>query len=273
MSRLADRHNIIANAQRVLGKPESVRWRIFEKINGKLASAQIADSLSLEQPNVARDIKVLDDAGLIVKTSQKGNAGIYDKVPDLKHVNLKHQPKAPQPSIQPKLPAKRKVLPDIPYFTPNDLSELNRNTDAYQALYAFENSVRNFISTVATNRFASNWWSSLKLTTDLKKSITERMTEDQDNRWHGKRKAHEIYYTDFKDLESIIINNWPTFSSFFPRKDGQFFVKRVLSPILPSRNIIAHTNPITSKEARRLALNFQDWRDQLGVSQQTIKAA
>ncbi len=99
------------------------------------------------------------------------------------------------------------------------------------------------------------------------------MGEDQDNRWHERRKAHEIYYTDFKDLEAIIINNWPIFKTFFPRTDGQFFVKRVLSPILPSRNIIAHTNPITSKEARRLALNFQDWRDQLGLGQQTIKAA
>jgi|SRR5205809_6361568 len=103
-------------------------------------------------------------------------------------------------------PTKRRTPAHVPYFTSDDLSELSRNSDAYATLYAFENSARNFISTVAIQQFGSRWWASMKISSDTQENISKRMSEDQNSRWHQKRKAHPLYYTDFKDLESIIIN-------------------------------------------------------------------
>lgn len=266
MARLSERKNIIRNAIDVLGKPGSVKWRIFEKVNGKLNAPKIAQSLSLQPTNVTNDLRVLDDSGLIRAVGKIGKSVIYDKIPELKHVNLKSHVKIAKTGkvITPiKVELRPKIPTDIPFLTSDDISNLRRMPEAYAILYAFENSVRKFIQKVGQDHYSNSWWNNLNISGGIQKTLQIRRNEEDENRWHEKRNAHEIYYTDFKDLESIIINNWKIFKNFFPKKDGQFFVKRVLKTVVPGRNIIAHSNPLHPREVRRLIENYTDWKNQM----------
>lgn len=89
MTRLAELDSIIRNALVVLGKPGSRRWRVFEAVNGRLNTSQIAKNLNKRETNVAGELAILRDRGLIVAVKTKGRVSTYAKIPELKGVNLR----------------------------------------------------------------------------------------------------------------------------------------------------------------------------------------
>lgn len=128
--------------------------------------------------------------------------------------------------------------------------------EVYPTFYVFENSVRNFILTIMMRQFGTDWWSS-KVSNEVKKEVSARVEDEKNNPWHGsKRNVHEIFYTNFGDLKSIIIRNWDVFKNYFPRQD---WVTSRFSDIEPSRNIIAHNNPLHIDDRKRIETYFTDW--------------
>ncbi len=144
------------------------------------------------------------------------------------------------------------VDPLLPRKLVEDAKEM---ASAYPVVYIFENSVRNLVSSVMTTKHREIWWDS-KVGARIREKVKDRMEKEDKNRWHSRRGAHPIFYTDIDDLKSIITTNWADFEDIFPSDQ---WVAGKIDEIEMSRNVIAHNNPLEERDITRLNLNLQDW--------------
>lgn len=151
----------------------------------------------------------------------------------------------------------RVVDPFLPVKLIKQATEMSR---VYPIVYLFENSVRNLIQVVLEGKYGPNWWDD-KIPRNVKRDVEKRLIKEKENRWHGKRGAHKIFYTNIGDLNSIIATNWSDFKDIFP---SQTWIKSRIDEIELSRNIIAHNNPLSDRDIKRLKLYFEDWIKQIG---------
>lgn len=112
-----------------------------------------------------------------------------------------------------------------------------------------------------TEARGADWWANGGASNELKKKIEGRQEKEGVNRWHVRRGAQEIYYTDFGDLIAIIRNDWSTFEDLFP---DQNWITNRLVELEASRNIIAHSNTLDERELTRVRMYLQDWTRQVG---------
>jgi hypothetical protein len=103
MSKLATLDHIYRNAAHVLGKPGSRRWQVFDAVNGRFTSPEIADSLGIARSNCANDVTELFNKGLIEEAATKGPATVYRKIPELRNVNLRPYVRTAKEFRSPKL--------------------------------------------------------------------------------------------------------------------------------------------------------------------------
>lgn len=141
-------------------------------------------------------------------------------------------------------------------LTPGMIKQAAEMAEVYPFVYILENSFRELILITLEKKHGKDWWSKATISSDVRKKVDSRVDQEDENRWHTKRGAHQILYTDFSDIGGIIINNWPEFKDVFKK---QYRLQAKLEEIELSRNIIAHNNPLPDKEIRRLRLNFDDW--------------
>jgi hypothetical protein len=132
--------------------------------------------------------------------------------------------------------------------------------EAHLAFFCFENSARELIAQRLSENHGPTWWDECA-TSPLKKKVEERQDKEGKNRWHMKRGAGEVYYTDFGDLASLIRNNWDDFEDLFP--DPEWVISR-FTELEASRNIVAHNNTLEKRERDRIALYLRDWVRQVG---------
>lgn len=137
--------------------------------------------------------------------------------------------------------------------------ETKRMAQVYPRLYVLENSLRFLITNTMKKKHGNDWWDS-KVPVAIRRNAESRKNHEGRNRWHSRRGSHEIFYTDFGDLSSIIINSWDDFKEVFP---SQRWIQARVEDIELSRNIIAHNNPLPEREIKRLELYFEDFRRQL----------
>jgi len=129
----------------------------------------------------------------------------------------------------------------------------------YTLLYIFENSVRNLIIKVLSNKYGANWWDAVA-PTSAKECAEKVMKREKRKAHHGKRGAHPIYYTEISHLKSFITTQWPLFNPLF---DSQEWIKVKIDEIEHSRNIIAHNNPLKKRDITRIEVNVLDWIEQI----------
>jgi len=137
--------------------------------------------------------------------------------------------------------------------------EARKMAEVYPRLYVVENSLRHLIVHTLRKKHGDTWWN-CRVPTAVKRSVESRKRQEGKNRWHTRRGGHNIFYTDFGDLGSIIINNWEDFKEIFP---SQRWIQTRIDEIELSRNIIAHNNPLPKREIKRLELYFEDLKRQL----------
>lgn len=142
------------------------------------------------------------------------------------------------------------------------IDEATQMANVYPIVYVFENSVRNLISHVMSTKHGDKWWDQ-KVSSTIKKKVRERIEKEDKNRWHGKRGAHPIFYSDIDDLNSIITTNWQDFKDVFP--SHQWVTARI-DEIEMSRNVVAHNNPLEKRDIQRLELYLGDWIKQISRS-------
>jgi len=151
---------------------------------------------------------------------------------------------------------------------PNDLiKDAHGNAEIYQALFIFENSVRYFIEKALEKKCGKNWWNANGIiNNDIKQKVRQRLQDEKINAFHGKRGVHEIFYTDFAELATIIKNNAGIFNPLFTGIKGRTsFLTQKLEELAISRNTLAHTCPLKKKDRDRFLLYFQDWYEELNV--------
>jgi len=155
--------------------------------------------------------------------------------------------------------ALQRVMP-LEDFSAELRSSAMRALPAYLAFFVFENSVRDVVSERLSERIGADWWETAA-SNSLRNKVEHRQRSEGKDRWHMRRGATEIYYTDFGDLASIIRNNWEHFEDLFP--DINWVVSR-FDELEKSRNIVAHNNLLESHEVGRITLYLRDWIRQVG---------
>jgi hypothetical protein len=131
---------------------------------------------------------------------------------------------------------------------------------AFLAFYCFENAARELISERMTQQYGPDWWETYA-SQELRRKVGERRDKEGRNRWHTRRGAQEINYTDFGDLATLVRNNWSDFSDLFP---DQNWVSGRFGELEQSRNIIAHNNQLDDREVDRIRMYLADWLQQVG---------
>lgn len=155
--------------------------------------------------------------------------------------------------------AVQRVMP-LEDFSPDIRRQAMLALPAYLAFFCLENAVRELVIERMTDTFGNDWWGTCA-SSDLRKRVEQRQDKEGNNRWHIRRGAQEIYYTDFGDLLTIIRNNWTQFEDLFP--DQNWLANR-LTELEASRNIIAHSNTLDDRELLRVKMYLQDWTRQVG---------
>lgn len=130
---------------------------------------------------------------------------------------------------------------------------------AYLAFFCLENSARELISDRMAERHGTDWWN--KVSRSIQEKVEKRQAQEGKDRWHMKRGATHIYYTDFGDLKAIIQLNWTDFEDLFP--DVNWVILR-FTELEASRNIVAHNNVLEKNEIDRIKLYLVDWVRQVG---------
>lgn len=130
-----------------------------------------------------------------------------------------------------------------------------RMADIYPKMYVLENSLRNVISRVLRGKHGKQWWDACA-PTDVRKRVADRKDAEARKPWHGKRGSHEIYYSDFADLRRLLVANWDEFSSIFP---SQQWITQKLEELEAPRNVMAHNNPVSERDAKRIEVYSDDW--------------
>jgi hypothetical protein len=141
-------------------------------------------------------------------------------------------------------------------FLPSAIAEdAARMATIYSRLYVLENSIRIVISRILAAKYGKDWWSS-QVPAEVRNQVDQRKASESKKPWHGRRGSHEIYYSDFSDLRRLIVKNWPDFIFLFP---SQHWIGQKLEELEAPRNIVAHNNPLSAGDQRRIELYFDDW--------------
>lgn len=130
----------------------------------------------------------------------------------------------------------------------------------YRILFVFENLVRDFIITRLAELDGEDWFDK-RASATMKKKVGDRQKDEQKNQWHVGRNKQPIYYLDFGDLGLLITNHWDVFKDFF---DNQAWIISRIQDAERTRNVIAHTNLLSSEEGERLEMYFRDFLRQIG---------
>ncbi len=131
----------------------------------------------------------------------------------------------------------------------------------YTSISAFENSVREFVSKKLLDEKKENWWEEC-VSEKVRKKAESRKEDEEKVRWHTQRGEDPIYFTDFGELISIILQNWDLFE---PHLESIEWVKQMLKTVERSRNVIMHSGHLQNEDVERVGSCIRDWIRQVGT--------
>ena len=152
----------------------------------------------------------------------------------------------------------------INQILPDNIKQKGREmAEVYLYLYCVENSLRLFIEKVAKDKWGENYFSQLHPNKDIVKSISQRKQQENKNKWLPLRGDSEIFYLDFKDLGTIIQNNWNLFRSYFP---NQSWILTKINELAECRNLVAHNSFIQSHQKDVIRVSYNGILKQLNIT-------
>lgn len=261
-----DKKETIKQLQEAVGR-SAIRLQILKNITKKESVDEIVRRLNIPQPTVSKAISRFETYKLIEFVKKKGKSEIYDKKPMLKQIGsldrwIKVEIDESPNDENGRTKAKQRIqVPSsIPFIDPQTERDADKMARPYIVLYLFENSLRNFIIKILDAKHGENWWNTIGIKNEILDKVKSRKNLENEHKWHVRRGAHEIFYTDLEDL------------TYFLRKDDEF--KNYMSiehwsttigiALKLSRNIVDHHNPLPSREIRRLEQTLEDWKRQVG---------
>ena len=144
---------------------------------------------------------------------------------------------------------------------PDAVADATKMSAIYIAIASFENMVRELISNRLLEEKGANWWDT-QVSTDVRKRAERKIKEQEKIRWHGTRGISPIFFTELKDLVSIIQQNWSSFEDLLPDID---WVRHIVRTIECSRNVIMHSGQLSIDDIERVGMNIRDWIRQIGT--------
>jgi hypothetical protein len=138
-----------------------------------------------------------------------------------------------------------------------------RMAEIYPVLYAFENSMREFIDGHLSNAYGSKWHEDPKLTTKgMRERVERNRSVEGAYRYHSRRTDRFIYYTDLGDLPKMVqsASGWKVFKALLPTA---IWLELRVEAIEVSRNVVAHMNPLSKRDMDRIRMHFREWLDQI----------
>lgn len=133
--------------------------------------------------------------------------------------------------------------------------DASRMASIYPQMYVLENSIRTVIARVLRAKYGNDWWSK-RAPKEVQGKVKDRRDKESKTPWHGKRGSHDIFYSDFSDLRKLIVGSWGDFKPIFPT---QQWITQKLEELEPPRNILAHHNPVSKQDIKRIELYSDDW--------------
>ncbi|WKZ70872.1 MAG: DUF2240 family protein [Melioribacteraceae bacterium] len=152
------------------------------------------------------------------------------------------------------------------------LNDAKAMSEIYPLIYVFENSIRNFLRLVFDKEYPDGWWSENRITNTPFRNANSRKTKEGENLWHGKRgQSSMLDYVDLDELEAIIYRNTQVLTPYFKNLPHQLDWLRIkIKEIYPSRNILAHNNPLSKNDIDRIKVICRDWNSQLPVLKEKL---
>jgi len=142
-------------------------------------------------------------------------------------------------------------------------TEAQRMAAVYPMLYAFENSVREFVEGHLTAQLGKDWYDDPKVVSaSIRKTVERNKGAEGQHRYHSRRNARPLYYTNIADLAAIVMSEraWPVFRSLFP---SDKWLGALIEKIETSRNVVAHMNPLQKRDIDRIRISLEDWVAQI----------
>lgn len=130
----------------------------------------------------------------------------------------------------------------------------------YTATASFENSVRDLVSGVLTEKVGEKWWS--KVVKGIREPAEKRMVEEKKAKWHTQRGLDPINYTTLNNLLSLMRHNW---AHFEPHIHDIEWASAVFDAIERSRNVIMHSGQLEKADIERLGIYIRDWVKQVAT--------
>jgi hypothetical protein len=140
------------------------------------------------------------------------------------------------------------------------VNEAVKMSAVYIAIASFENTIRELISSHLLEEKKADWWNTC-VSSEIRKRAEQKMQEEHQIRWHQARGLNPIYFTELKDLTSIIQQNWPSFEALLHDMD---WVRHLIRTIERSRNVIMHSGQLAIDDVERIGMNIRDWIRQVG---------
>lgn len=148
----------------------------------------------------------------------------------------------------------------LKYIDDDFLLPAKRMATVYAGIAAFENSVRALVRKVLIESLQADWWDK-GVSESVRKKAESRNAEEQKIKWHSKRGGDLISFTDFGQLNSIIVNNWALFEGLLQR---QQWVQNIFDTMERSRNVIMHSGELPIEDVERVGICIRDWMKQTG---------
>jgi hypothetical protein len=97
----------------------------------------------------------------------------------------------------------------------------------------------------------------------VRKTVEINKKAEGRNRYHSRRNAPPIYYTNIDNLGSIAMSEkgCPVFKP--PLFPSDKWLPSLLEKVEASRNVVAHMNPLQKRDIDRIKFNFGDWLEQI----------
>lgn len=154
----------------------------------------------------------------------------------------------------------RKLL-GIDVMDAQHVASADRMSQVYVAIAAFENSVRQLVSSVLQEAHGDNWWTQC-VQVSIRNDAQQRMESEEKVKWHVQRGSDPLNYTMIGDLLSIILKNFNDFEAFLHDKD---WTKSIFDLIEKSRNVIMHCGELSNRDMARIGSSIKDWNAQVAL--------
>jgi hypothetical protein len=153
---------------------------------------------------------------------------------------------------------------DDPLLSSKIIEAAKSMSEVYPLIYIFENSIRNFVRITMDKAYPGGWWNEKRIPNGPKKKAESRKKEEGKNLWHGSRSNNMLDYIDLDELENIISHNTQILTLYFRGLPKDLdWLKIKIKEIYPSRNVLAHNNPLSKDDIERVKVICRDWQKQL----------